>query len=315
MGGDLQSVFISYGGPDQRFAERLHDELERRGVTAFLFSRDAEPGAKLHTVMHEGVNEFDRVILICSSTSLNRPGVLNEIEETLQREAREGGAAILIPITVDDYLFKDWAPSRPDIARAVRDRVVADFRNALHNDSVYAEVLERIIKALCARKGSHDKHPTIGKSDTETSLPRASDNAVTEAIDLDNHPLAKMLNIRARHFDGKRFHATAARIGISTLNFCPPSQIHFMGAADGAFTVLLDIRYKDPKLFQAFAAVLPLKFLEPLLVADERRERAELRNIDGVFRFHVVSRKEGINALLIVEDALIDDGSSRASDE
>ena len=96
MGNPFQSVFISYGGPDKPFAERLHGELSRRGVKAYVFSKDAEPGAKLHRVMREGVNRYDRVILLCSRDSLDRPGVLNEIEETLQREAREGGNPVLM---------------------------------------------------------------------------------------------------------------------------------------------------------------------------------------------------------------------------
>jgi len=79
-------------------------------------------------MMRRGVNEHDRVILICSNSSLDRNGVLNEIEETLAPEAREGEASYLIPIRLDDYLLADWAPKNPDVAAAPRDRVVADLR-------------------------------------------------------------------------------------------------------------------------------------------------------------------------------------------
>ena len=41
---------------------------------------NAKPGDKLHRMMHEGVNKYDHVLLICSENSLVRPGVLNEIE-------------------------------------------------------------------------------------------------------------------------------------------------------------------------------------------------------------------------------------------
>ena len=37
MGVGLQSVFISYGGPDAAIAERLYGELKSRGVKTFLF--------------------------------------------------------------------------------------------------------------------------------------------------------------------------------------------------------------------------------------------------------------------------------------
>lgn len=119
-----QSTFISYGAPDEVFARRLRDELHRNGVRTFFFPTDAVPGRKLHEVMRDGVNRFDRVILICSQASLSRPGVLNEIQEALAREARDGGKSYLIPITLDGFLF-EW---RHPLAQPLRDRVVADFR-------------------------------------------------------------------------------------------------------------------------------------------------------------------------------------------
>jgi hypothetical protein len=120
----FQSTFISYGAPDEAFARRLRDQLHRNGVKTFFFPTDAVPGKKLHEVMRDGVNRFDRVILICSQPSLSRPGVLNEIQEALAREARDGGKSYLIPITLDGFLF-EW---RHPLAQPLRDRVVADFR-------------------------------------------------------------------------------------------------------------------------------------------------------------------------------------------
>lgn len=124
----LQSTFISYGGPDEAFARKLNEALERRGVTTFFFRDDAPPGERLHRVMRKGVNEHDRTILICSEASLQRPGLLNELEETVAREGRDGGATYLLPVRLDDYVLSQWAPRQADLAQAVRDRVIADFR-------------------------------------------------------------------------------------------------------------------------------------------------------------------------------------------
>jgi hypothetical protein len=140
----LQSTFISYGGPDERFARKLNDALEREGVTTFFFKDDAPPGEKLHRVMRKGVNEHDRVILICSENSLERPGVLNELEETLARESRDGGNTYLIPVRLDDYVINDWKPSNADLARAVRDRVISDFRNNEDPETFRAELAKLI---------------------------------------------------------------------------------------------------------------------------------------------------------------------------
>lgn len=119
-----KTLFISYGGPDESLVGKLNGLIKLKGVKTWFFKDDALPGQKLHRVMHQGVNEHDRVLLICSESSLTRPGVLNEIERVLEREAKEGGTDILLPVTLDDYIFSDWAPSRPDIASQVRSRVI-----------------------------------------------------------------------------------------------------------------------------------------------------------------------------------------------
>jgi CheY-like chemotaxis protein len=142
------SVFIICGKPDETFGSRLKAELVRREVKAFLFCEDAKPGEKLHRVMREGVNTHERVVLVCSRRSLDRPGVLNEIEEALAREARESGEAILIPIRLDDYVLDGWHPERSDLALAIRDRVVADFSGATSSDDAFRKGLDSLMSAL-----------------------------------------------------------------------------------------------------------------------------------------------------------------------
>jgi hypothetical protein len=148
----MQSTFISYGGPDEPFAKKLNEALKRNGVTTFLFCEDAVPGDRLHRMMHREVNRHDRVILICSRASLGRPGLQNELEQTLAREAKDGGREYLIPIRLDDYLFEGWKPDRPDLKEQVCNRVVADFRGA-ESDAKFGEALTRLLRAL-------QKHPT-----------------------------------------------------------------------------------------------------------------------------------------------------------
>jgi len=144
----MQSTFISYGSPDEAFARALYAALRRNGVTTFFFAEHAIPGEKLHRIMRRGVNEYDRVILVCSRASLDRKGVLNEIEETIAREARDGGAAYLIPIRLDDYVFAGWNPPNPDMKQTVRDRVVADFEGADPDTAKFDAGVRRLIAAL-----------------------------------------------------------------------------------------------------------------------------------------------------------------------
>ncbi len=142
------SVFISYGGKDDAVAARINDSLKSHGVSTWFFGADALPGQKLHRVMSEGINEYGRVLLICSESSLGRPGVLNELERVLEREAREGGSDILIPITIDDYVFTRWMPQRSDIADQVRSRVIGNFTEAMDSEAAFTTELDKVLNAL-----------------------------------------------------------------------------------------------------------------------------------------------------------------------
>ena len=143
-----KSVFISFGSPDSRIALRIYEELIAHGIDSFLFTKNARPGDKLHRMMRIGINTYSHVLLLCSCNSLNRSGVLNEIEETLARESREGGSSVLIPITLDDYVFHGWNPKRSDIAQTVRDRVILDLRNAHSDPSVLKRGVKQLLVAL-----------------------------------------------------------------------------------------------------------------------------------------------------------------------
>ena len=97
-------------------------------------------------MMHDEVNKHDRVLPVCSEQSLTRPGVLDEIERVLEREAKEGGSSILIPISLDDFVYGDWAPERTDIADQVRARVIT--RIDVADERKLEEQIGKILKAL-----------------------------------------------------------------------------------------------------------------------------------------------------------------------
>lgn len=143
-----RSVFLSYGGTDNEIASTINQHLKNKGIKTWFFQDDAPPGQKLHRVMHAGVNNHDRVLLICSKQSLSRKGVLNEIERALEREAAEGGADILIPITLDDYVYGNWAPERPDLASQVRSRVITKVNFQNNNNDQIQRQLDKLAKAL-----------------------------------------------------------------------------------------------------------------------------------------------------------------------
>jgi hypothetical protein len=141
-----KTLFISYGGSDEEIAAHINRKIKSQGVKTWFFPDDAVPGEKLHRVMHNGVNTHDRVLLICSQHSLTRSGVLNEIERVLEREAKEGGADILIPITLDDFVYGDWAPERADIADQVRSRVITKITS--DDEEQFERQISKIVSAL-----------------------------------------------------------------------------------------------------------------------------------------------------------------------
>jgi hypothetical protein len=140
-----KTLFISYGSPDELAVIEINKKIESKGVKTWFFPDDANPGEKLHRMMHDGVNSHDRVLLVCSENSLTRPGVLNEIERVLEREAKEGGTEILIPITLDDYVYGDWASERSDIADQIRSRVITKF--AVDSDEIDSSI-EKLVRVL-----------------------------------------------------------------------------------------------------------------------------------------------------------------------
>jgi uncharacterized protein YjbI with pentapeptide repeats len=143
----MQKVFISYGSPDVEFARKLKKSLTKNGVSTWFFEDDADFGQKLHKMMRENIRKYDRVLLICSEKSLTRPGVLNEIEQTLSREAREGGSSIFIPINLDNHIFSDEFGNK-DISQEILDRVAADFTN----DDNFESQIQRLLKILRVSK-------------------------------------------------------------------------------------------------------------------------------------------------------------------
>jgi hypothetical protein len=141
-----KTLFISYGGTDEAAAAIINSYLKSKGIQTWFFPDDALPGQKLHQMMHDEVNRHDRILLICSRQSLSRPGVLNEIEKSLEREAKEGGSAILIPVTLDDFVYGDWAPSRKNLAEQVRSRVITKIDIASEKER--EKQLDKLVKAL-----------------------------------------------------------------------------------------------------------------------------------------------------------------------
>ena len=60
------SCFISYSTKDQAFAERLHADLQAKGVRCWFAPHDVRAGKKLHEQIDEAIRVYDKLQLILS---------------------------------------------------------------------------------------------------------------------------------------------------------------------------------------------------------------------------------------------------------
>ena len=65
------SCFISYSSKDQEFADRLHADLQNKGVRCWFAPHDMPIGAKIIDAIDEAIRLRDKVLLILSEHSVS----------------------------------------------------------------------------------------------------------------------------------------------------------------------------------------------------------------------------------------------------
>jgi hypothetical protein len=163
----LQSVFISYGRHDHDISEAVRTSLGENGVKTWWWHDNAPAGGRIHRVVRTGIRKYDRMVLLMSESSLRRMGVINEIVECLQREAREGASDIVIPVVLDGAIYGEWwtadvesgadgsrppteweVEQRQDLHGVLMDRVHVDLREAQPGDAKWNDGMRRILAVL-----------------------------------------------------------------------------------------------------------------------------------------------------------------------
>jgi uncharacterized protein YjbI with pentapeptide repeats len=150
---EFYSCFISYSTKDQEFAERLHADLQDKGVRCWFAPHDIKGGRKLHEQLDEAIRLHDKLLLILSEHSLNSPWVKTEIANARAREEREK-KQMLFPITLAPFAeVQRWklfdADRGVDSAREIREYFIPDFSNWKNHDS-YQKAFQRLISDLKA---------------------------------------------------------------------------------------------------------------------------------------------------------------------
>jgi TIR domain/Pentapeptide repeats (8 copies) len=144
---NFPACFISYAEPDDAFSERLLGDLESSGVRCWRWKEDAPWGKPLRKSIHEAIQDYDKLILICSESSLSSPAVIREVERALHKEdnlVRKGKPGdVLFPLCLDDFIF-EW---QHDLKEDITNKHIGDFRNWSEPDS-YRKALERLLQDL-----------------------------------------------------------------------------------------------------------------------------------------------------------------------
>jgi len=159
------TCFISYSGEDEAFANQIYSDLKGKGLRCWYYPHSAILGRRTWDDIDQAIGEYDKLIVICSVSSLNSPAVLREIERALVKEdaiARAnaqiemegtGVAAdaefrdsdVLIPIRIDNYVFQDWQHARKT---DLTSRTIGDFIGWDQNNEKYEDSLARLLHAL-----------------------------------------------------------------------------------------------------------------------------------------------------------------------
>src|SRR5271157_3789908 len=150
---EFYSCFISYSTRDQDFAERLHADLQAKGVRCWFAPHDIKGGRKLHEQIDEAIRLHDKLLLILSEHSMSSKWVKTEIANARERENREGKQLLfpvgLVPFeTVSKWKLFD-ADRGDDSAREIREYFIPDFSNWKDHDS-YQTAFQRLVKDLKA---------------------------------------------------------------------------------------------------------------------------------------------------------------------
>lgn len=149
------SCFISYSHNDKEFAKRLHDRLQGQGIRCWLDEHQLKPGDELHKTIYEGIRVYDKVILCCSEAALKSWWVEKEFKNAISKE-EDYTETVLIPITLDDYVFKQSADNWT--VGEIKRRFVQDFSKWKEHDA-FEQAFKKVVEAL-KTKDSQIPHPS-----------------------------------------------------------------------------------------------------------------------------------------------------------
>jgi TIR domain/Pentapeptide repeats (8 copies) len=139
----MYSCFISYSSRDVEFAQRLHADLQNKGVRCWFAPHDMPIGAKILDALDEAIRHRDKLLLVLSENAIASDWVEDEVTKAFAEE-RQRQQLVLFPIRLDDAVLttgEAWAGKLRD------NRNIGDFRRWKEHDA-YQKALERLLRDL-----------------------------------------------------------------------------------------------------------------------------------------------------------------------
>jgi len=141
------TCFISYSSKDELFAQRLHNDLQQRGVRCWFAPEDMDIGDKIKHRIDESIRLYDKLLLILSEHAIASNWVAYEVERALNKEPK-GKPNVLYPVRVDKAVLtcrKQWAK---DIKES---RHIGNFEEWT-DPQKYQDNFQRLLHALNTEK-------------------------------------------------------------------------------------------------------------------------------------------------------------------
>jgi TIR domain/Pentapeptide repeats (8 copies) len=142
---DFYSCFISYSSRDQVFTERLHADLQAKGVRCWFAPDHLRIGDKIRVAIDESIRKYEKLLLVLSKHSVESAWVEKEVETALEQE-RQQKRTILFPIKLDNSVMKIESGWPADIKRT---RNIGDFQFWKNHDQ-YKKAFDRLLRDLKA---------------------------------------------------------------------------------------------------------------------------------------------------------------------
>jgi len=152
------SCFISYSHKDEKFAKRLHADLQDNGVRCWFAPEDMKIGDEMRSRIYEVIRIYDKLMLILSKESTRSSWVQKEVETAFEKEEKVK-RKVLFPIRLVGFEeLQKWerfdADTVKDLGTEVREYYIPDFRKWKNHDA-----FEKEFKKLLHDLKAEDKAP------------------------------------------------------------------------------------------------------------------------------------------------------------